>query len=1129
MAKTKEQIKKPNRLTRWILIRHCDVDDHWITKEQYCKNKISLNSNGQKQADEFVKYLTNQNLKPSDTVFIISPLTRAVQSINPYFKAEYNLDLEKSEKYEKISDQFLSLVSSDWLSSIEERKWHIYEIESNILIDFRLAQIYNKKHNESISWKYHKNRIKEMWNLIDEYNTKFAGKKIVIVSHGPVLRALKFNYLESQKDVVNLDYRKQARWTVKNLFFYDGKPYQTLTKVILVRHGRTDYNEKNLLDSLWKAKLNKIWQKQSDFILEKYKDENIYAIYSSPLQRCKDTISKLAKNKKLDIWEDGRIIDLQIPEYQDKDFDSIDIKFNTNPICKDGESVIDVYNRVSKFLIETIHKHSWQTIVICSHGDPLFLMEKFLSDFDYNKDKDKHYIDNEEGKIPSKVLYVMSDMVKELDLHKPYIDYFDIIKNNKKYKRITEVLDPWMESASMPYAQVHYPFENKEKFEASFPADYIAEYTGQIRAWFYVMHVLGTILFDKPAFTNVVCTGVMAGNDGRKMSKSYWNYPDPAKSFEQYGWDAIRMAIINTPIVYGGDMAIKEELFLEAIKSTILPFWNAFYFFTTYANIDGWKPNTEISKGSWPLVPGVSCRDFAMQHLYSKPIFGTSHPNEEERDWCYGLIYNPKTNKYLVIPYGTDEIKYFLPWWGKEKWEDSKQAMLREIQEEVGLTDLKVLGGSIEFVAHYFAGWEKQVYRKNNVSLFLLELDPKLAENGKLLEKSLAKWEHKAQRVDFDDLMANIVKPWFDRWIRQIIAESGHIIRREYETNPEVKTVKKDLIVAIVKNPKNDNFLVIDRVQWWKTFVGGWIEKWEDIIEAGKREFLEEAWYKNLRFIKKLPTTSALYFHPLKNVNYDANIQAVYYELENEKKEEINPEELKKHTPKRINQNEVRELFASDPKNWNHKFLFELLMDEKNLMENENNICEICGKDVCKDAINRISTKKICGKNVCKDAINRISTKKICEICEKQKTQNMDFSKNNKDLSTSFPRQVGVSSVEMTDQRNLQISQKISKSPNFLDNRIISQLQITIWQVDEQMQAYNMQKAVQPIIKFLDDLTNRYIRRSRRRFRKSESDADKNSAYETLYYVLIELSKISSPFMPFVSEYIYRNLTELRE
>lgn len=190
-----------------------------------------------------------------------------------------------------------------------------------------------------------------------------------------------------------------------------------------------------------------------------------------------------------------------------------------------------------------------------------------------------------------KTVYRNTTRDAELDMHVPYIDDVWFEKNGQMYKRIPEVLDSWMESASMPYAQVHYPFENKEKFENSFPADYIVEYTGQIRAWFYVMHVLWVALFDKPAFTNVVCHGVIAGNDGRKMSKSLWNFPDPKPTFEQYGGDAVRMSILTTSLFNGGDMAFSEELILEALKQNILPLWNAFWFFVTYANLDNWSVN----------------------------------------------------------------------------------------------------------------------------------------------------------------------------------------------------------------------------------------------------------------------------------------------------------------------------------------------------------------------------------------------------------------------------------------------------------------------------------------------------------------------------------------------------------
>jgi isoleucyl-tRNA synthetase len=153
-----------------------------------------------------------------------------------------------------------------------------------------------------------------------------------------------------------------------------------------------------------------------------------------------------------------------------------------------------------------------------------------------------------------------------------------------------------MDSGSMPYAQMHYPFENKASMENSFPADFIVEYIGQVRAWFYVMHVVGVALFDKRAFTNVITTGIVMGSDGRKMSKSYGNYPDPRGTIGKYGADAIRFYMANSPLLNGGNMDFKEEGIVEVIKKVILPMWNTYSFFTTYANIDNFVPTGKTQR-----------------------------------------------------------------------------------------------------------------------------------------------------------------------------------------------------------------------------------------------------------------------------------------------------------------------------------------------------------------------------------------------------------------------------------------------------------------------------------------------------------------------------------------------------
>ena len=188
-----------------------------------------------------------------------------------------------------------------------------------------------------------------------------------------------------------------------------------------------------------------------------------------------------------------------------------------------------------------------------------------------------------------------------VDLHRPFIDDITWEENGLTYKRTPEVLDVWMDSGSMPYAQMHYPFENNQAMESSYPADFIVEYIGQVRAWFYVMHVVWVALFDTRAFTNVITTGIVMGSDGRKMSKSYGNYPDPKITIKKYGADAIRFYMANSPLLSGWNMDFKEEWILEVIKKVILPLWNTYSFFTTYANIDGYTPSETKSEKQNPL------------------------------------------------------------------------------------------------------------------------------------------------------------------------------------------------------------------------------------------------------------------------------------------------------------------------------------------------------------------------------------------------------------------------------------------------------------------------------------------------------------------------------------------------
>ncbi|HZM67428.1 MAG TPA: isoleucine--tRNA ligase [Nakamurella sp.] len=178
--------------------------------------------------------------------------------------------------------------------------------------------------------------------------------------------------------------------------------------------------------------------------------------------------------------------------------------------------------------------------------------------------------------------------VRPNDLHRPYIDELtrpnpDDPTGRSTMRRVPEVLDCWFDSGSMPYAQVHYPFENREWFEDHYPGDFIVEYNGQTRGWFYTLHVLATALFDRPSFVTCMAHGIVLGDDGQKMSKSRRNYPDVGQVFERDGSDAMRWFLMSSPILRGADLVVTEAGIRDGVRQALLPLWNAWYFLALYA------------------------------------------------------------------------------------------------------------------------------------------------------------------------------------------------------------------------------------------------------------------------------------------------------------------------------------------------------------------------------------------------------------------------------------------------------------------------------------------------------------------------------------------------------------------
>ena len=194
---------------------------------------------------------------------------------------------------------------------------------------------------------------------------------------------------------------------------------------------------------------------------------------------------------------------------------------------------------------------------------------------------------------------------KVTDLHKHFMDKIVIRKDGKTYHRTPEVLDCWFESGAMPYAQQHYPFERKGEESAFFPADFIAEGLDQTRGWFYTLMVLSTCLFGKSPYRNVVVNGLVLAEDGKKMSKHLKNYPDPNVILDKFGADALRLYMINSPVVRAEQLRFSEQGVCQISRDILIPLWNAYSFFVTYANVDGFaedsltKPNSSNELDRW--------------------------------------------------------------------------------------------------------------------------------------------------------------------------------------------------------------------------------------------------------------------------------------------------------------------------------------------------------------------------------------------------------------------------------------------------------------------------------------------------------------------------------------------------
>jgi len=371
------------------------------------------------------------------------------------------------------------------------------------------------------------------------------------------------------------------------------KTDEKITKFIFVRHGESESNLNNTkVSQLEDYPLTEKGIHQSKNVAKALKEEKIDIIISSPILRTKQTTEIINEVLNIEQIEDDRIKEYDYGSWNGHSSEELfcekneiyrEYKKPKSPQEKwnfkfggDGESRQEVEKRVRIFIEEINQKYAGKNVLIVSHGGVNAMLMKIFENLSINETYKHEWIGNTEKSI----FYANSDG-RKFDLHKPNIDKIGIkcSKCQSESKIVGDVFDCWFESGSMPYAQWHYPFENKEEFEKSFPADFIAEGLDQTRGWFYTLMVLSTALFDKAPFGNVIVNGMVLAEDGQKMSKRLKNYPEPNLVIEKYGADALRYYLLSSSVMKGESLRFSEKGVDEVLKKFILTLWNTYSFF----------------------------------------------------------------------------------------------------------------------------------------------------------------------------------------------------------------------------------------------------------------------------------------------------------------------------------------------------------------------------------------------------------------------------------------------------------------------------------------------------------------------------------------------------------------------
>jgi valyl-tRNA synthetase len=567
------------RFTKVTVLRHGESEGNVKPKYQGKLPGTDLTARGKKQAKEAGESL----VKGAVTRIYCSPLARTIQTAEGIAKAtgaEVVVDDRLREvefgEYEGKAVDF-----SD-LAFVKARRAHKFE-------NNKVETIYHFPGMET--WSEVQARIK---SFAEEVLPKHRGEHIVIVTHADP--AVNFAHFFTQEDPAKLTAQPYPVFAAPKSYFWDhdtqkeldlhketvddivwsGKAQKSGVELTMMRHGQTDWNLKNLCQGQeGKSQLTDKGRTQIEDAAKKIKKGSFDVIVASDLYRTKESAQIVSKILGIPVAETSHLYrERGFGDWVGQDLDAILKKHPTviesgefgihHETAPNGESLSHFVQRAQEARAHLLKAYPGKRVLLVTHGG--FIQGMMLA-------------------LNTPYLEALSKSPKNGETTK--------VTLNPLLRRIPDVLDCWFESGSMPYAQSHFPFDyshrEDRKLPPGFPADFIAEGIDQTRGWFYTLTVLSSAVFGKPAFKNCIVNGTVLAEDGKKMSKKLKNYPEPLLVVEKSGADAVRFALMSSPAVRGEDLRFSERYVDEIVRSVLLPLWNTYSFFVTYANAAKWE------------------------------------------------------------------------------------------------------------------------------------------------------------------------------------------------------------------------------------------------------------------------------------------------------------------------------------------------------------------------------------------------------------------------------------------------------------------------------------------------------------------------------------------------------------